>query len=162
MATTCTLILYLPDEAATDRLGQQLGALLRPGDTVLLRGQIGAGKSHLARSLIRARLGRPEEPVPSPTFTLVQAYDSPTGDIWHADLYRLGDASEVVELGLDSALSQAICLIEWPERLGEMTPEQAVTLDLAPDGDGRRVSLSGTGRGAAIIAALAELRGRDG
>ena len=92
--------------------------LLRAGDCVLLEGPIGAGKTHFCRALIRARLGR-EEDVPSPTFTLVQTYDADV-EIWHADLYRLSHPDEALELGLEDAFASAICLVEWPERLGEL------------------------------------------
>jgi tRNA threonylcarbamoyladenosine biosynthesis protein TsaE len=117
----------LIDEAATTRLGIAMAALLRVGDTILLQGQIGAGKSTFARAVIRARLHRPED-VPSPTFTLVQTYEAPDGDIWHCDLYRLTHPDEVLELGLDDAFTSAICLIEWPDRLGADLPKDALTL----------------------------------
>lgn len=133
---------FLPDEAATAALGERLAGLLRPGDTVLLEGPIGAGKSHLARALIRARLGRMED-VPSPTFTLVQTYDAPECDIWHADLYRLSHPDEVLELGLEDAFSTAICLVEWPDRLGSHIPPLALRLRLQAEGEGRRVHVTG-------------------
>ena len=125
--TTTARQISLADEAATNRFAAAMAALLRPGDTILLQGPIGAGKSAFARGVIRARLNRMED-VPSPTFTLVQTYDAPDGDIWHCDLYRLTDASEVLELGLDEAFQTAICLIEWPDRLGHDTPLDALTL----------------------------------
>ena len=139
-------VLALPDSASTDALGKALAALLRPGDTVLLAGPIGAGKSHLARALIRAafRAGGAEPPeVPSPTYTLVQPYAAPAGEIVHADLYRLGDTSELEELGLTEAFGTALCLVEWPDRLGAAAPDAALCIDLAPEGDGRRATLSG-------------------
>ncbi|MGQ0564606.1 MAG: tRNA (adenosine(37)-N6)-threonylcarbamoyltransferase complex ATPase subunit type 1 TsaE [Gemmobacter sp.] len=154
MAVAATLILDLPEAEATARLGRALADVLRPGDTVLLHGAIGAGKSHLARALIRERLGRDED-VPSPTFTLVQTYPDPAGDLWHADLYRLSHADELVELGLDAAFDTAICLVEWPERLGTRAPRDALHLRLADAGPGRRATLSG-GR-AGLIAALSDL-----
>lgn len=142
----------LPDADATAALGERMAAWLRPGDTVLLEGPIGAGKSHLARALIRARLGRMED-VPSPTFTLVQTYDADGAEIWHADLYRLTHPDEVLELGLDEAFLTAICLIEWPDRLGAHLPAGALRLRLAAQGEGRVAHLSG-GR-AELRAALA-------
>ncbi|ETX27913.1 tRNA (adenosine(37)-N6)-threonylcarbamoyltransferase complex ATPase subunit type 1 TsaE [Roseivivax isoporae] len=129
--TARTLRLSLSDAAATDALAARLAPRLGPGDTVLLEGGLGAGKTHFARALIRARLGRAED-VPSPTFTLVQVYDTDGAEIWHADLYRLGDASEVAELGLDEAFETAICLVEWPDRLGADAPADALTLALGP------------------------------
>lgn len=140
-----TLTLSLPDETATARLGLCLAELVQPGDTILLRGEIGAGKTHLARSLIRQRLGRMED-VPSPTFTLVQTYEAEGGDIWHADLYRLSGPDEIAELGLEDAFTTAICLIEWPDRLGDQAPPDALSITLSPAGNGRTVTLAGAGR----------------
>ena len=134
--------LFLCDDAATAALGERLAQILRPGDTVLLEGPIGAGKSHLARALIRARLGRMED-VPSPTFTLVQTYEAADTEIWHADLYRLNHPDEVLELGLEQAFETAICLVEWPDRLGPHLPSDALHLRLSAEGEGRRAVLSG-------------------
>ncbi|MEJ6392939.1 tRNA (adenosine(37)-N6)-threonylcarbamoyltransferase complex ATPase subunit type 1 TsaE [Gymnodinialimonas sp. 2305UL16-5] len=133
----------LVDDTATDALGAGLAKILQPGDTLLLSGGLGAGKTHLARALIRAALHHPEEPVPSPTFTLVQTYPLPGGiHIWHADLYRLGDPAELLELGLDEALGTDICLIEWPDRLAPDWPTDASLLHLAVNGTSRRAHLS--------------------
>lgn len=140
------LSLSLPDPEATARLGQALAHLLTPSDTVLLEGPIGAGKSHLARALITTRLAAENrvEDIPSPTFTLVQTYEMDAGDIWHCDLYRLTHPDEALELGLDEAFETAICLVEWPERLGPDRPDNALTLVLAQDEDGRIAHLSAT------------------
>jgi tRNA threonylcarbamoyladenosine biosynthesis protein TsaE len=132
---------FLPDEAATTRLGQLLARHLRAGDTVLLTGGIGAGKTHLSRALIRASLGYDED-IPSPTFTLVQTYGADP-EIWHADLYRLSQPNEAVELGLDAAFETAICLVEWPERLGDLTPPDALCITLSPEHEGRRAAFAG-------------------
>lgn len=137
--------LFLPSEDATDSLGRLLAKHLRPGDTVLLSGPVGAGKSHLSRAIVRARLNRMED-VPSPTFTLVQTYEDASGDIWHADLYRLSHPDEVLELGLDDAMTTAICLIEWPDRLGAHLPDNPIRLTLTPEGDGRRAAFVFAGR----------------
>lgn len=142
----------LPDAAATDRLGVWFAANLHAGDCLLLSGPIGAGKSHLARALIRARLGRFED-VPSPTFTLVQTYQADV-EIWHADLYRLAHPDEVLELGLDEAFATAICLIEWPDRLGKLVPKAAISLDLSAEGEGRLARLS-SATPSALLSALA-------
>ncbi|MBN8292204.1 tRNA (adenosine(37)-N6)-threonylcarbamoyltransferase complex ATPase subunit type 1 TsaE [Rhodobacter sp. NTK016B] len=129
---------FLPDPEATDALAARLAACVGAGDVLLLDGQIGAGKTHLARALIRA-LGVAED-VPSPTFTLVQVYDAATTEIWHADLYRLGDPDEVIELGLSDAFETALCLVEWPAKLGPERPKGALELRFTLEGDGRAVA----------------------
>ncbi len=133
-----TSVLHTPDQTAT--LARRLGAVLVAGDTVLLSGDVGAGKTHFARALIQSLLTVPED-VPSPTFTLVQVYDAASGsEIWHADLYRLSDPSEIEELGLTDAMEQAICLIEWPDRLAALRPEDALDITLtATDAEDHRI-----------------------
>jgi tRNA threonylcarbamoyladenosine biosynthesis protein TsaE len=135
----------LPDPATTEALGRWLAGRLGAGDVLLLDGPIGAGKTHLARALIQHRLATANrmEDVPSPTFTLVQVYDDGAGEIWHADLYRLTHPDQVAELGLDDAFDHALCLVEWPDRLGSLTPPQALRLHLAAEGEGRRATLTG-------------------
>ena len=113
----------------TKALALRIRENLQNGDIVLLKGEIGAGKSHFARSLIQAAMDKVED-VPSPTFTLVQTYDTVVGSIWHADLYRLSDQSEVFELGLIDAFGDDIVLIEWPDRLGYLEPQDALTIEL--------------------------------
>jgi len=122
--------LRLTSPDATCGLAQALARHLGPGDVLLLSGPVGAGKSHFARCLIRA-LTTPGEEVPSPTFTLVQTYPAPAADIWHADLYRLTDPTELVELGLAEAFETAIALVEWPDRLADMAPASALHLEFA-------------------------------
>ena len=104
----------LADETATAELGARIARGLEPGDAVLLKGELGAGKTTLARAIIQA-LGV-EESIPSPTFTLVQAYEAERLDVAHFDLYRIEDARELAELGLDDALERGAALVEWPER----------------------------------------------
>ncbi|MDO5643038.1 MAG: tRNA (adenosine(37)-N6)-threonylcarbamoyltransferase complex ATPase subunit type 1 TsaE [Paracoccus sp. (in: a-proteobacteria)] len=130
------------DAALTAAFARALASDLRTGDVLLLDGPVGAGKSHFARALIRARLQSPDEDVPSPTFTLVQSYDS-APPIWHADLYRLTDPAEVDELGLTDAMPDAISLIEWPDRMA--LPPAALTISLRPlpDPDLREITLAG-------------------
>ena len=153
MAVVPPLCLHLVDADATARLGQWFAAHLRAGDCLLLEGQIGAGKSHFARAFIQARLGRAED-VPSPTFTLVQSYQADV-EIWHADLYRLSHPDEVLELGLEEAFDSAICLIEWPDRLGSLLPKGAMRLRFALEGEGRRVAFV-PGHRADLVADLAK------
>ena len=134
----------LKDEAATSRFGMAIGARLRAGDTLLLSGPIGAGKSHFARAVIGACLDAKED-IPSPTYTIVQTYESSKGEIWHADLYRLGDSSELVELGLDEAFGAAIVLVEWPDRLPlASVPADALQIDIQPKGTGRQFAAAFT------------------
>ena len=132
--------MLLPDEAATEQLGATLAARLKAGDVVGLKGDLGAGKTTLARAIVRAACGDPGMVVPSPTFTLVEVYDTPRGSIWHFDLYRLETPEQVFELGWEEALAEGISIIEWPERLGPLLPQHlSVTLEV--DGDGRRALL---------------------
>lgn len=143
----------LPDAEATTRLGQAIAPLLAPGDSVLLYGPLGMGKSTLARGLIRA-LTTPDEDVPSPTFTLVQFYESDP-PVAHFDLYRLTRPEEAFEIGLDEALDEGCAVIEWPERLGDQ-PERflgpdRLTLVIAEDGESRLATVSGAGRWEALI-----------
>ena len=118
----------------TASLAQQISQALGPGDCLLLEGPIGAGKTHFGRSLIQALLPVTED-VPSPTFTLVQTYQGPDCEIWHSDLYRLSHPDDVAELGLTQAFDEAICLVEWPDRLGTLAPSDALTLLFATDPD---------------------------
>lgn len=114
----------------TEGLARRLAPLLAPGDVIFLRGSLGAGKSHFARTIIRA-LTRPDAEAPSPTFTLVQTYEAPRFEIWHFDLYRLKREEEAFELGLEEALEGAVSLIEWPERLGASAPGERLDIELA-------------------------------
>ena len=125
------------------RFAQNLAPLLNPGDTILLRGGLGAGKTHFARGIIQARLAAIglAEDVPSPTFTLVQTYDIEETEIWHADLYRISGPDEIFELGLDEAIETAICLIEWPDRLHDLSPMGALSLTFQmTDTPGERIA----------------------
>jgi tRNA threonylcarbamoyladenosine biosynthesis protein TsaE len=126
--------LRLPDADATARLGALIASQLRLGEAVCLYGPLGAGKSTLARALIRA-LTHAGEDVPSPTFTLVQIYEGPEFPIAHFDLYRLTSAAEAYEIGLEEALETGAAVIEWPERLeGDLPPDRLdVELAIPPD-----------------------------
>jgi tRNA threonylcarbamoyladenosine biosynthesis protein TsaE len=147
MAAPVSHLVRSYSEADTRRLAEALAPGLRPGDTLLLSGPIGAGKTLFARALIQARLARlgRVEDVPSPTFTLVQTYDDGQTEIWHADLYRLSLADEVLELGLEDAFGSSICLVEWPDRLGAAAPTDALTLTFraTEDASTREIRFSG-------------------
>ena len=131
----------LPDEGTTEQLGATLAGRLRIGDVVGLTGELGAGKTTLARAILRAAADDRRLIVPSPTFTLVEVYETPRGAYWHFDLYRLEAPEQVYELGWEEARAEGIVLMEWPERLGALLPQHlSVTLEF--DGDGRRALLN--------------------
>ena len=132
--------LDLADDAATARLGEAVSGALRTGEAVCLTGPLGAGKSTLARALVRA-LTKPDEEVPSPTFTLIQTYQTPGLAIWHFDLYRLNDPREARELGMEEAVD-GLSLIEWPERLGQYLPSARLEVRLSFEGEGRIARLA--------------------
>ncbi len=132
---------YLKDTTDTESAAKCFAELVFAGDTLLLQGVVGAGKTDFARRLIQTRMAEfgPVEDVPSPTFTLVQSYDLRLVEIWHADLYRLTDVDELYELGLEAAFEEAICLVEWPERLGDLVPKDAMWLRFDITGENSRV-----------------------
>ena len=136
----------LPDEAATERLGTDLAKRLRPRDVVALQGGLGVGKTTLARAILRAASGDPALIVPSPTFTLVEIYDTPAGVFCHFDLYRLEAPEQVFELGWEEARADGIALVEWAERLAGLLPQERLTVKLSIEGDGRRADLQGEAR----------------
>ncbi len=141
--TNPDLKITLADEAATVRFADDLAAILQPGDLICLSGDLGAGKSTLARALLRSLADDPALEVPSPTFTLVQTYELPRFPVSHFDLYRLEEPEELEELGLDELLETGAALVEWPELGGDLLPGSRVWLQLAgDDGDSRALSVS--------------------
>jgi tRNA threonylcarbamoyl adenosine modification protein YjeE len=134
---------FLPDDAATAAFGVALAAGLAPGELVLLVGDLGAGKSALARAVIRSLMADSALDVPSPSFSLVQSYEANGRLVLHADLYRLASARDIDELGLFDR-PDAVVLVEWPERAPELFAEASriVTLTIPPDGAGRRVDVA--------------------
>jgi tRNA threonylcarbamoyladenosine biosynthesis protein TsaE len=121
------IAIELPDEAATAALATRLARLVRRGDVIALKGELGTGKTSFARAFIRSRAGD-DEIVPSPTFTLVQVYELPDLSIWHVDGYRLRQPDEAWELGLEDAFRDGVSLIEWPERLGSLVPDRRLEI----------------------------------
>ncbi len=144
--------LLLPDLAATRRLGAALARDLRAGDAVLLEGELGAGKTELARALLRAACGDPTLVVPSPSFTLVQSYDAGALTLHHFDLWRLDGPAALAELGWEEA-RQEVVIVEWPDRLGKLRPPSAIELHLQTQGEARTAHLHGPGA-AALAAAF--------
>ncbi|MFN7709356.1 MAG: tRNA (adenosine(37)-N6)-threonylcarbamoyltransferase complex ATPase subunit type 1 TsaE [Holosporales bacterium] len=146
--------LHLPNLEAMIRFAETLAAELQAPQLVYLKGDLGAGKSTLARAFIQV-LTSPDMEVPSPTFTLVQTYQTPKGEVWHYDLYRLKHSEEIWELGFEDALHQGIVLVEWPERLeGVSFTNQPLVISLAHEGEGRRAVLDGE---AALLGRLRHL-----
>lgn len=135
--------IFLPDDEATARFGAELAAGLKPGDIVSLEGDLGAGKTAMARAILRTLANDPALEVPSPTFAIIQPYDTPVGPVLHADLYRLADASEADELGLLDD-PDAIVLVEWAARAPQVAEAVSliVHLEIPPGGVGRMVQVT--------------------
>ena len=124
------IVVDLPDEAATADLASTLATLARVADVLALSGDLGAGKTTFARAFIRARTGETDD-VPSPTFTLVQAYEDAKGTVYHFDLLRIAAPEDAYELGIEEALAEGISLIEWPDRLGSLLPRDRLNITFA-------------------------------
>jgi len=136
-------MIELPNLAATEALAARIAALARGGDAILLEGELGAGKTAFARAFLRAATNDLALEVPSPTFTLVQSYAIPHGMVHHFDLWRLDGPAALVELGWDEA-REGIVLVEWPDRLGSLRPDDSLTVALKITGPSSRcVALSG-------------------
>lgn len=132
---TAALSYLSESEDDTVRLGQLLAGIAKKGDIFALFGTLGMGKSVLSRAFIQFYLGKVE--VPSPTFTLLQTYETPGFDIYHFDLYRLKDPDEIFELGMEEAMYTGVCLIEWPEKMGGYLPKRAIVVKITPQSNGR-------------------------
>ncbi|NTG47706.1 tRNA (adenosine(37)-N6)-threonylcarbamoyltransferase complex ATPase subunit type 1 TsaE [Agrobacterium rhizogenes] len=156
-AANTSISLFLADDAATTRLGEDLALALRVGDCMALSGDLGAGKSSLARALLRAMADDAELDVPSPTFTLVQSYELRI-PVSHFDLYRLADPSELAELGFDEALQTGICLVEWPEMAESELPKERIDLKLEHEGEGRRATITAPAKQLARIQRVLAIR----
>ena len=135
---TKSKILQFDNPSETAVYAARLARKLVVEDAVLLTGDIGAGKTFFCRALIQSILPY-EEDIPSPTFTLVQQYDTEIGELWHTDLYRLSDPSEVIELGLLDAFENAVVLVEWPDQIANFTPKSALNINITTNGHETRV-----------------------
>ncbi len=136
------LTLHIKDEAAMEALGRAIGPQLGAGDFVALEGDLGAGKTVLARAIIRAACNDLKLDVPSPTFTLVQVYENANGPLHHFDLYRLENPDDIFDIGWDEA-REGVTLAEWPDRAGPYLPRKTITIRIAHDGTGRRITIEG-------------------
>lgn len=146
--------LRLADEQATKALAEKLAGVIGPGQIVALEGDLGAGKTVFARAFLRA-LGV-EGDIPSPTFNLVLVYETTKGEVWHSDLYRLNAPDDAIELGLADAFADAICLIEWPDRLGSELPADhlLITIEATENIYARLVTLRAAGRSLSLLQSL--------
>jgi N-acetylmuramate 1-kinase len=151
-------IRILPDEAATLALGHELSLTARAGDLILLTGDLGAGKTSLARGFIRSIVGNNTLEVPSPTFSFVQTYDGGRMKLAHLDLYRVNSPDEVAELGVDDLRVDHAMLVEWPAMLGANLPEDRLLIKLENSDGGRRARIEGMGNWSARLERLEALR----
>ena len=137
------ITVLLSDLAATEALAERLASVARTGDCILLEGPLGSGKTALARAFLRAAAGDPTMDVPSPSFTLMQSYDTKIGPVFHYDLWRLDGPTSMAELDWEEALD-GIVLAEWPDRLGKLRPADALTISLQTgEGEAREATLTG-------------------
>ncbi|MDG1521453.1 MAG: tRNA (adenosine(37)-N6)-threonylcarbamoyltransferase complex ATPase subunit type 1 TsaE [Hellea sp.] len=134
-------VVQLLSENDTLDLGSKLIKVLTKGDVLAITGELGAGKTTLARGIIQSENGEIE--VPSPTYTLVQTYDMENFELWHCDMYRLETPEDAYELGLFDAFQDAVCVIEWPEKLGSLLPKKIYKIDLKFNNEGRTAYLEG-------------------
>ncbi len=128
-----------PDEQTTAALAVKLASVAQTGDVFALYGTLGMGKSVLARAFIQSLTA--VEDVPSPTFTLLQTYDAPEFEVFHYDLYRLKSAEEIFELNIEEAMYSGVCLIEWPEKMGDYLPRGCLKITITPENSGRKITL---------------------
>ncbi|MEK9945461.1 MAG: tRNA (adenosine(37)-N6)-threonylcarbamoyltransferase complex ATPase subunit type 1 TsaE [Alphaproteobacteria bacterium] len=147
------MLIRLADLAETESFAARLCQYLNKGDLIALHGELGVGKTVVARQIIRTLGARPNEEVSSPTFNLVLVYAFPHVTIWHFDLYRINAPEETWELGLEDALAEGIALVEWPERLGDYLPDDRIDIALRYDGTGRSAEVVGRGACADRVAA---------
>ena len=130
----------LPDLASVTQLAAKIAPLLKKGDVLQLEGDLGVGKTTFTRALITILAGKEIE-VPSPTFTLVQQYDLPSFTLYHFDLYRLKNSNELLEIGLEQALTEGVTVLEWPQLAQAFLPADSLVMQLSFSGEGRQALL---------------------
>ncbi|WP_417798784.1 tRNA (adenosine(37)-N6)-threonylcarbamoyltransferase complex ATPase subunit type 1 TsaE [Terasakiella pusilla] len=136
----------IENQHQTEVCAQRIAQIARAGDVIALHGDLGMGKSVFSRAFIRA-LTTPDEEVPSPTFTLVQIYDTDAGELYHFDMYRLDSPDDSLELGIEEAFNDSISLIEWPSKLGTYLPWNCLNIEIAPAGHDTARTLTFTSQG---------------
>ena len=135
------MIYYSQNEQETARIASELAQKLHVGDIVALYGTLGMGKTAFCRGFIQSFLN--EQDVPSPTFTLLQTYDTPKFPIYHFDMYRLKSPEEAFEIGIEDAFAEGVSLIEWPEKIGNLLPKKHIRIFIEPDKKGRKITIEG-------------------
>ena len=146
-------VLYNITKQQTKAISEAFSELVRAGDTLLLFGDVGSGKTFFSRLLIQKMMkkqGAKLEDIPSPTFAIIQVYDTLLPSVWHLDLYRLSNSEEIIDLDLENALEKGVCLIEWPEKMGAYAPQRNISITLEQtEGayDLRNISLEFNGSG---------------
>ena len=158
--TSSDLVLMSDGVASTAEIGRAAAKALAQGDLVAVSGTLGAGKSELCRAIVRALMQDAGLEVPSPSYTLVNVYEHQDFQIWHADLYRIGDESELLEIGLEDAVTDSVVLLEWPQRWADL-PERHAKIDIQVTGaDERRLDVTFAGGGwERLIGRLERMRG---
>jgi tRNA threonylcarbamoyladenosine biosynthesis protein TsaE len=135
------MIYYSQNEQETARIASELAQKLHVGDIVALYGTLGMGKTAFCRGFIQSFLNGQD--VPSPTFTLLQTYDTPKFPIYHFDMYRLKSPEEAFEIGIEDAFAEGVSLIEWPEKIGNLLPKKHIRIFIEPDEKGRKITIEG-------------------
>ena len=128
-------------EQKTTNIATQLAQKVKIGDIIALYGTLGAGKTAFCRGFIQSLI--PEKEVPSPTFTLLQTYDTPLYPVYHFDMYRLKSPEEAYEIGIEDAFSEGVSLIEWPEKMGNILPKKHISVTLETKGTERIITIEG-------------------
>lgn len=135
------MIYFSRNESDTVKIATELAKTVNAGDIIALYGTLGMGKTAFCRGFIQSFLS--EQDVPSPTFTLLQVYDTPKFPIYHFDMYRLKTPNEAFEIGIEDAFAEGVSLIEWPEKIGNLLPKRHIKVVIEPDQNGRKITIEG-------------------